>query len=327
MFEDFARVWTPLLPVGRVSKRPTRHVLAGTPLVVWRDDRGEPVVLLDRCPHRGVSLSLGRRTDDGRLACAFHGWEFGRDGACAYVPFNPDGPLARLGATALPSRVAGGLLWVFTGFDPDDEPVYADHLDDPALTRMDYFEEWDAHWTRAMENMLDYPHLPFVHRNTIGRFVRQKAHRDSKLVFDLEDTDYGYRFGARLDEHPPSAWLRWYRPNSMVLDVMPEPKVMRVQIFCIPTEPNKVRMLLVTGRNIATNPFASMPFDRFNIHVLHQDRAVVESSDPVEVPEGRLEKSVRTDRPTLMFRTWYLRHLKGTSVDAPGSATAAASDD
>lgn len=314
MFEDFANVWTPLIPASAIKKDPTRHVLAGTALVVWRAHDGEPVVLLDRCPHRSVSLSLGKRTDDGRLACGFHGWEFGKGGACEFVPFNPDAPRHRLGATALPSRIAGGLLWVYTGFDPVDEPVYPDHLDDESLTRMDYYEEWDAHWTRAMENMLDYPHLPFVHRNTIGRFVRQKAHRDSKLVFDLEDTDYGYKFGARLDEHEPGAWLRWYRPNSMILDVMPEPKIMRVQIYCIPTEKDKVRMLLVTGRNIAQNPFSSLPFDRFNIFVLHQDRKVVESSDSVEVPEAKEEKSVRTDRPTLNFRTHYLREMKGTSV-------------
>jgi phenylpropionate dioxygenase-like ring-hydroxylating dioxygenase large terminal subunit len=34
--------------------------------------------LLDRCPHRGVALSLGTITD-GCLACPFHGWRFGAD--------------------------------------------------------------------------------------------------------------------------------------------------------------------------------------------------------------------------------------------------------
>ena len=77
-------------------------------------------------------------------------------------------------------------------------------------------------------------------------------------------------------------------------------------------------MLLVTVRNFATNPAASIPFNQFNLKVLHQDRAIVESSDPVEVPTGD-ERSVPTDRPTLTFRTWYLRHLKGTAVEAPAA--------
>ena len=316
MFADFARQWTPILPLSSVKPTPQRAVIAGEPVVIWRDASGAASVLLDRCPHRGVSLALGSRTPEGRLACGFHGWEFGGDGACQHIPFNPATGLETRGATALPSRELGGLLWVYTGFDPDAEPVLAPHLSDPSLARFDYFEEWSCHWTRAMENMLDYPHLPYVHRTTIGRFVRSKQRRDSRLAFDLTDTDPGFRFGARLDDQPPGAFLTWYRPNSMFLDTMPEPRIMRVQIFCIPTEPGRTRMLLVTVRNFATNTAASIPINQFNLKVLHQDRAIVESSDPVEVPTGD-ERSVPTDRPTLTFRTWYFRHLKGSCVDDP----------
>ena len=316
MFAGFASQWTPIGPSASVGRKPTRHVVAGEPLVLWRDNADAPVALLDRCPHRSVSLALGRRTEAGHLACAFHGWEFGAGGDCAYVPFNPDAPRHRLGATAIPVREAGGVVWVFTGLEAEGEPVYPDSLDDPALARFAHVEEWDAHWTRAMENMLDYPHLPYVHRTTIGRFVRQKMHRDSKLVFDLEDTDYGYTFGARLDENAPSAWLRWYRPNSMVLDVAPEPRMMRIQIYCIPTEANRVRMLLITTRNFARDPVTSVPMDRLNVHILHQDRAVLGPSDPVQVPDGSAQRSVRTDRPTLTFRTWYLRTLRDSDAAA-----------
>lgn len=319
MFEDFARQWTPILPATAVKKDPQRVVLAGTPLVVWRARGGRVGVLVDRCPHRGVSLALGTCTDEGRLRCGFHGWEFEEGGANAHIPFNPATTLGPRGALPLPTRELGGLVWVFTGFDPDTEPTLAPHLTDSSLTRFEYFEDWSCHWTRAMENMLDYPHLPYVHHNTIGRFVKRKQRRDSALDFDLEDTDYGYTFGARIDDHPPSAHLSWYRPNSMILDTIPEPRMMRVQIFCIPTEHNRTRMLLVTARNFAQNPAASLPFDRFNLKVLHQDRAIVESSDPPEVPAEKIEKSVRSDRPTLTFRTWYLRHLKGTAVEAPAA--------
>ena len=99
--------------------------------------------------------------------------------------------------------------------------------------------------------------------------------------------------------------------------------MLRVQIFCIPTERNKTRMLLVTTRNFAQNPAASLAFDRFNVFVLHQDRRVVESSDPIEVPQAGREHSVPTDRPTLRFRAWYLRQLSGTRVDPPAKPSAA----
>lgn len=317
MFDDFARQWTPLLTSDAVGSKPQRQVLAGEALVLWRDKSGTVAALLDRCPHRGVSLALGSRTPDGAaIACGFHGWEFTGDGACRHIPFNPGVGLAPRAATALPVREAGGLVWVFTGFDPEDEPVWPDHLADDSLARFTYTEDWDCHWTRAMENMLDFPHLPYVHRSTIGRFVRAKQKPASTLRYDLEDTDYGFTFGARVDDAEPSAYLRWYRPNSMILDTMPEPKMLRVQIYCIPTEPNRTRMLLITVRNFARIPAASVAFDRFNLKVLHQDRAIVESSEPPEVPDSG-ERSVPTDRPTLTFRTWYRRVLKGTSVDDP----------
>lgn len=317
MFEGFARQWTPLVPLSEIGSAPRREFLAGEALVVWRVDRDTVAVLLDRCPHRGVSLALGARGPAGRLVCAFHGWEFDSQGGCVHIPFNPGADRSRRGAVTLPHRSIGGLLWVFTGFDPDTEPTVPATLTDPVLTRFVHHETWAAHWTRAMENMLDFPHLPYVHRTTIGRFVRAKQRPDSVLHQRVDDTDFGYRLTPWVDDNDPGATLAWYRPNSMVLDTTPPPRLLRIQIYCIPTEPDRVRMLLVSARNFARNPAASVAFDRFNVHVLHQDRAVVESSDPVEVPAAGRERSVPTDKATLTFRTWYLRELKGSSVADP----------
>ena len=82
MFAGFARQWTPLLPLSEVTSKPRREVLAGEALVIWRVDRDTVAVLLDRCPHRGVSLSLGSRTQTGRLACSFHGWQLTSATSC-----------------------------------------------------------------------------------------------------------------------------------------------------------------------------------------------------------------------------------------------------
>ncbi len=318
MFEDFARQWTPVLPAKDVGNSPRSIRVAGVDLVLFRDGAGKPGALLDRCPHRGVSLALGRRTSNGNLACGFHGWEFDADGQCRHIPFNPDAALARFGATALPVTEVGGLVWVYTGFEPVGEPQPASTLTRTDLTRFEHWEEWDCHWTRAMENMLDFPHLPYVHRSTIGRFVRSKQRRDSRLSLAVADTDYGWSLTSRVDEHPPSAGLAWYRPNGMVLDTAPEPRVMRIHVWCVPVDARRTRMILVTTRNFASLPGMSLPMDRLNLLILHQDRAIVESSDPPEVPDQpRRERSVPTDNPTLRFRSWYLRELKGSTVADP----------
>lgn len=354
MFDGFARQWTPLLPSAEVTGRPQRVRVAGADLATWRPTPGvTPGVLLDRCPHRGVSLALGERTKEGSLACSFHGWEFGADGACRHVPFNPDAPRHRLGGHALPVREGGGFVWVYTGFDeaagqlaapalaqeadadaaaaqdadadrPADGPNYHPSLDDATLARHDHWEEWDCHWSRAMENMLDFPHLPYIHRTTIGRFVSSKMHRHSKLHLTVTDTAYGFDLESRVDDHPPSAALRWYRPHGMVLDTIPDPKVMRLHVFCVPVDEQRTRMFLTSQRNFAGNPAASIGINRFNLTVLHQDRAVVESSMPPRVPgpgEAVTERSVPTDKPTLTFRTWYLRTLRDSSVADPAGTT------
>ena len=60
MFEGFARVWTPLAASEALKKAPLAFTLAGEKIVLFRDLSGAPAALLDRCPHRGVALSLGQ---------------------------------------------------------------------------------------------------------------------------------------------------------------------------------------------------------------------------------------------------------------------------
>lgn len=57
-----------------------RHntVLAGHDRFFVFDADGRPLLVRDRCPHRGGPLSLGRQTADGRrLVCPWHGTKVG----------------------------------------------------------------------------------------------------------------------------------------------------------------------------------------------------------------------------------------------------------
>jgi phenylpropionate dioxygenase-like ring-hydroxylating dioxygenase large terminal subunit len=48
--------------------------------VLFRDAARRPAALDDACPHRRAPLSLGTVRPDGRLACAYHGWNFDAEG-------------------------------------------------------------------------------------------------------------------------------------------------------------------------------------------------------------------------------------------------------
>ena len=115
MFENFANVWTIVgLADDVIAGKPLAMKVAGERVVFFRDANGKAAALIDRCPHRGVALSLGR-VDRGEIECPFHGWRFDGVGRNCRVPWNPDARRERLGAISLPVREAGGLLWLFTG--------------------------------------------------------------------------------------------------------------------------------------------------------------------------------------------------------------------
>ena len=51
--------WYPLIESQRLRRKPLGLQRLGEHLVLWRDADGRAVALRDRCPHRGVALSLG----------------------------------------------------------------------------------------------------------------------------------------------------------------------------------------------------------------------------------------------------------------------------
>src|SRR5690242_4663465 len=86
-FPGFAQQWTPLLFAHELGASLLPARLAGEDLVLFRGADGAPRALLDRCPHRGVALSLGTLVD-GCVECPFHGWRFDGDGRRVAVPLN-----------------------------------------------------------------------------------------------------------------------------------------------------------------------------------------------------------------------------------------------
>lgn len=104
-------------PVARSEELVPRHVvhaqLLGQELALWRDDAGRPNAWENRCPHRGVRLSIG--TNDGtELRCRYHGWRFASGtGQCTFIPAHPaQKPAQVLRATIFPVTEGHGFVWV-----------------------------------------------------------------------------------------------------------------------------------------------------------------------------------------------------------------------
>lgn len=308
MFEGFANVWTPVLASRELgADRPVAARVAGVPLVLFRGSDGAPAALLDRCPHRGVALSLGS-SRAGRLTCPFHGWQFDGSGTNVGVPWNPDARRERLCATAFPTRELGGQVWMFTGPGADGEPETDDVFLRADLRVSGFSMAFEAHWTRLMENMLDWPHLPFVHRTTIGRSLVAAA-AEGRMDIQLEDKPYGFTSTIAIDGAQQSGRLDYRFPNTMVLHILSGTRSLTLQNTCVPETPTRTRLVVVTARSFLRTRLLDPVFDWQNRRIATQDKAVVESSWPAAVPPAGDERSVRTDAPTLRFRKIYFERL------------------
>lgn len=139
-------------------------------VVMFRDTTGAVIALEDRCPHRQLPLSNGKRIGD-TIQCGYHGMTFGTDGVCVRVPGQENVPNAAY-VDAYVVHEKHDIVWIWMG-----EPSKADVSD---VFDMPEFSDsgWHAHQGEALhleanylnvaENLVDPAHVSFVHPTTLG---------------------------------------------------------------------------------------------------------------------------------------------------------------
>jgi phenylpropionate dioxygenase-like ring-hydroxylating dioxygenase large terminal subunit len=143
----------------------------GEKMVAWRNIHGELSVLADKCPHRGVALSVGKLIGDC-IQCPFHGFQYDTSGNCKLVPANGKNaePPKALHVRNYPVREENGFVYIWWGEQRNEYPPvpWFESIPD-TMVYTTLKDHWANHYSRAIENQLDVVHLPFVHHNTIGR--------------------------------------------------------------------------------------------------------------------------------------------------------------
>ncbi|MBD2568830.1 aromatic ring-hydroxylating oxygenase subunit alpha [Anabaena lutea] len=311
MFDLLPNFWTPVLPVAEVENTPVAVELAGERLVLFRNLTGEIGALLDRCPHRGVALSLGRVNENGCLECPYHGWQFDQNGACRHVPLNnpADVKLSVLSAVSLPTRIIAGLVWVFTGQgEVPDLEVPESLMRSPEFYFI-HHEVWNVHWTRVVENAMDYVHVPFVHRNSFGGEVGQAIKAGSFAEFQITQTKHSVQIFNRYHNIESGFAFEWHQPNLVVLKFDEMGMPVRSHFFAIPINQYQTRILIAIQ---LLEPHAVAMLDEFITPII-EDKVVIESHQG-EIPATTGECNVPTDRATLLFRRWYHQAIARQAV-------------
>jgi nitrite reductase/ring-hydroxylating ferredoxin subunit len=112
-------------PIARSEEAIDRHVvqaqLLGQEIAVWRDDTGFVNAWENRCPHRGVRLSIGFNTGM-ELRCQYHGWRFAAgSGQCTYIPAHPtQKPAHTIQAIVYGCVERYGFVWACLGQRTDE---------------------------------------------------------------------------------------------------------------------------------------------------------------------------------------------------------------
>ena len=199
-----------------VTRQPMQRWLLNEPLVFYRSEQGNPVVLDNRCPHRYAPLSSGVLIGDS-IQCGYHGWEFGPNGACTCVP-GMDRPIKKAQVRSYPAIERWGWIYIWMG-EPDkaDETLLPSFhfMTDPAWVGKGEVMHVKAGYNLIRDNLLDLTHAKFVHKSTLATdhvtdFPVQIVEEDGRIYIRRNMVDVAQAsplfkasggFKGRVDHH------------------------------------------------------------------------------------------------------------------------------
>ncbi len=311
--------WYAILESSEVKTgKPIGVTRMGEKLVAWRNSQGKVSILVDKCPHRGVALSIGELHND-HLQCPFHGFEFDTSGACVLIPANGKNaaPPKAMRARAYPAQEANGFIYLWWGEAQKEYPPlpFFESID-ADFVYSTVTDHWATHYSRAIENQLDVVHLPFVHKTTIGRgnktivngpLVRVESlyPQDNLLnlwVYNAVDEGQKPLRASEIPEpsrHPylqfryPNIWQNWIADN------------LRVVVAFAPIDEENTLMYLRYYHKIKTpgiRQAVGWLGGMANIVIERQDKRVVITQQPKRADLEIGEILIQGDSPIITYR-------------------------
>ena len=164
----YVALWADELPAGKLVSQ----TMLGEPVLLFRQDDGNPAAIIDRCSHSFAPLSMGKLLPGGTVQCAYHGLQFNGSGKCVK---NPHGDCSIPAAAHLRSFTVverHKLIWIWMGDASADlakipdfsclDTAPAEHVTDPGHLLI------KAHSGLIVDNLLDASHTAYVHEGILG---------------------------------------------------------------------------------------------------------------------------------------------------------------
>ena len=207
------------------------RTICDVPLVLFKRSDGTVAAIHDKCPHRFVPLSMGKRVGD-TMQCGYHGLRFAGDGSCAEMPFEhgQDRPDVCVDAYRVVLRDTIAWLWMGDA-DKADPALIPDFwpLRDPEMQTVRGHSRFACNYQILCDNLLDLSHIhylhPGVHDGSNFANFRNEVSVEGHTIWSLL-----YRPGYVLDETKRKAWRidadtcdgqghsRWTVPGVLLVD-------------------------------------------------------------------------------------------------------------
>lgn len=321
LYRALRRFWHPVLWADELADRPVAARLLDEPVVLVRLD-GHVRAFRDLCVHRGTALSLGWVEGDC-LVCPYHGWTYDSEGTCTRIPASHGTNIPRR-ARITPYRAVehAGLIWVCLETDEHGDaamplPVFPEWSDDAYRKIRIPQYDWHCSAARRVENFVDFSHFAWVHEGILGDRANPEipdhdVHRaDATLSFRLgiEEPANALKGDSaeaeRIQREPSHYTLSM--PFTVRLDQpLEDGRHFVLFVASCPLSARETRNFTWNARNYEPDPARDQGFIDFQQVILEQDRVVVESQRPEELPIDLSEELhiKGVDRVSIDYRRW-----------------------
>ena len=315
------RFWYAVMPMSKLGDGPKPFTLLGENIVLWRDANGQPVALQDRCAHRTSRLSSGRLVE-GNIACAYHGWQYDRDGKCVRMPqlHEPE----RTGGFRIPAYRCTeryGQVWVCQG-DPIAPIPEIPHYGAAGWRFIhERYDIWHTAALRIIENAFDNAHFSYVHQKSFGF-----AERPEPAPLALRPTEWGFLMDSTVpvrgtedlkkainirDSAEQAGELErvyekeWLMPFSVRMTLSYANGLKHIIVAWItPVDDQHTLFNQFVLRNDSEADAPAADVIAWDVKVTSEDRAILETTDwdvPLDTRSGE-ERNMPIDRPGIELR-------------------------
>lgn len=304
--------WYPIARSCDVADKPVAARLLDQRLVVYRTAQALTVAN-DLCLHRGAPLSSGR-IENGELMCPYHGFRYDSAGQCVCIPAHPGAAIPpKLRLTTYPVEERLGLIWTCLSGKPANILPGLPEWNDPGYQTANPIPlDLEASAGRQLEGFMDVAHFAWVHHQTFGDrnnpFVPNYSvdHTAYGLHIEYRSTVGNYMRQDGTDTEPLKGVLRvfdCYLPFSACLTVhLPGDARLVILDSASPVSARKTRLFACLLRNYDLEEPIE-PFIDYNVKIFNEDRDIVQSQYPEDLPIDLLEEvHIRADKASIAYR-------------------------